>query len=89
MYDCLYTTDPLASTTIGFTCTASSTPIATSSDIVVLPTMSAGEVLVAFLLFCTIMIELTRLVLASLDRVALKKSYLGYSGGDVEIRNDI
>lgn len=79
------TTNPLASSTTVF---ASST-IATTSDIVILPTMTAGEVLIAFFLFVLILIALARSVIAALDRVRTKRQILGYAGGDVEIRDDI
>lgn len=67
---------------------ASST-IATSTDVVILPQISAGEVLVAFLLFLLILLELFKMTINALDRIKTKKTYLGYSGGDVEIRDDL
>lgn len=66
-----------------------STSIATSSDIVILTQFSAGEVLIAFLLFIQVLLQLLTMTLRALDRVKTKKSYLGYSGGDVEVRDDI
>jgi hypothetical protein len=66
-----------------------STSIATSTDIVILPQFSAGEVLISFLLFVLVLLELLKMTLSALDRVKTKKKYLGYSGGDVEIRDDL
>ena len=74
------------------TCAIStSTPplIATSTDIVILPTMTAGEVLIAFFLFVIVLLHLFSLVIGGLERIKTKKKYLAYGGGDVEIREDI
>lgn len=73
------------------TCTlaTSTAAIATTSDIVLVPTLTAGEVLVALFLFVLILIALGKGVLAALDRIVTKKKIIAYSGGDVEIRNDI
>lgn len=95
MYDCIYHYDELASSTdriASSTCGVSTTSpanIATTSDIVILPTMSAGEVLIAFFLFVLILILIARSIVSALNRVETKKTVLGYSGGDVEVRNDI
>ena len=51
--------------------------------------MTAGEVLIAFFLFAIVLLMLLRLLLGALDRVKTKRSYMGYAGGDVEIRDDI
>jgi len=56
---------------------------------VVLPTFSAGEVLISFFLFVMILISLARGVMEALDMVKTRKRVLAYSGGDVEIRDDV
>lgn len=95
MYECDYHYSTEASSTgqiASSSCAIStSTPplIATSSDIVIVPTFTAGEVLICFFLFALILILLGRGVLAALDRIKTKKTVLGYSGGDVEIRHDL
>jgi ABC-type arginine/histidine transport system permease subunit len=95
MYETTYHYDPLASTTsqIASSTTVLSTStvpqIATTTDIVILPTYTAGEVLISLFLFCLILIQLLQMLLSALDRVQTKRKYLGYNGGDVEIRNDI
>jgi len=82
--------DDASSTLSGWSCAyATSTPsIATSTDIAILPTMSAGEVLIAFFLFCIILIMLARGLFSALDRIRTRRKVLGYSGGDVELRDD-
>lgn len=96
MYECDYHYDGTASTTAGTlassTCSISTTTpptIATTSDIVILPTITAGEVLISFLLFCLIVVVLTKYMISALNRVKTRKQYLGYAGGDVEMRDDI
>lgn len=93
MYDCIYhyetssTTPQLASSTCAL---STSTPsIATTSDIVTVPSMTAGEILIAFLLLALILVQMTGYLVAALDRIRTKKQVLGYGGGDVELRDDI
>ena len=93
-FDTIYHYDPTASTTnqIASSTTLLSTttqPIATTSDIVILPTMTAGEVLIAFFLFVLVLLSLARMLFSALDRVRTKRKIMAYAGGDVEIRNDI
>jgi len=54
---------------------------------VILPTFSAGEVLISFFLFAQILLMLASGVLGALDRVKTRKKVLAYGGGDVEIRD--
>jgi len=95
MYETIYHYDDSASTTpriaSSTTALSTSTPpgIATTTDIVILPTYTAGEVLISFFLFVLILLQLLQMLLRALDRVKTKRKYLGYAGGDVEIRDDI
>jgi len=65
------------------------TSIATSTDVVVYGSLSAGEILIAFMLFAMITIYLTELLARALGFVKTKKKFLAYNGGDVEIRDDL
>lgn len=71
------------------TCNVATSTIATTTDIYTLPTFTAGEIFTDFLLFVIIVLMLTTLVFKALDRVKIRRTYLNYSGGDVEIRDDI
>lgn len=66
-----------------------STNIASSSDIQVYGSFSAGEILIAFLLLCMILLSLIKGIAGALSHIQTKKKYLGYSGGDVERRDDL
>jgi len=76
---------------VAWDCSYSTTTpaIATSTDIAILPTMTAGEVLIAFFLFALILISLGSSLIGALDRVKTRKKVLGYGGGDVEVRDEI
>lgn len=63
--------------------------ISTSSDIQVYGYFSAGEILIAFLLTIMIFLKLAKLLTSALSNIITGKKYLGYSGGDVEIRKDL
>lgn len=76
----------IPTTTVGYN---PSTNIATTTDVKIYGSISAGEVLIAFLLFSMIVIKLTTLIARGLDKIKSKKEYLAYGGGDVEIKNDI
>lgn len=71
---------------IGFSPT---TTISTSSDITVYGYMSSGEVLIALLLFLSILLSLSQMIAQGLNKVNTKRQFLGYGGGDVEIRYDL
>lgn len=64
---------------------ATSTEIATSSDISVVGTMSAGEVMLSLLVFILIVIELFKTLAQALRTVNKKRKQLAYAGGDVDI----
>lgn len=96
MYDCIYFYDTasasssvpiLASSTCALS--TSSPAIATSSDIAILPSLTAGEILNASLLFSLIVILMGRFVVDSVTAITTKKRFLGYGGGDVELRDDV
>jgi hypothetical protein len=66
------------------------TTIATSTNIKIYGAFSAGEVLIALFLFLLIVIELSKTIIAQgLSNIKTKKKFLGYSGGDVEVREDL
>ena len=92
MYDCDYfyiaSSTEIASSTCSLSTTSPST-IATTSDIIIVPTMTAGEVLIAWFLFLIVMLMLAQFVFKALDRVRIKRKVIGYSNGDVEVREDV
>jgi len=65
------------------------TEISTSSDITIYGSFSAGEILIAFLLLCMIVLSLIKGIAGALSHIKTKKTYLSYSGGDVEVRDDL
>jgi len=76
---CTYTTSMFAPTTT----------ISSSTVIAVYGSMTAGEVLMITMMFILIVIEMMKMLTRSLDRIKTKKTYIGYSGGDVEIRDSL
>ena len=68
---------------------APGTTTATSTDIQMYASFTAGEVFMAMLMFVLIVIELGKMLARALDRVKTKKKFLSYSGGDVEVRQDL
>jgi len=64
------------------------TTISSSTDIAIYGSMSAGEILISLFLFVIIWILLLKSMVAGLKNLKTKKRYLGYNGGDVEIRDD-
>lgn len=71
------------------TSTVSTSTIASSTDIYIDPVISAGDVLISLLLFLLFWAKLMEMVARGLSSVKTKRKFLGYSGGDVEIREDI
>jgi len=65
------------------------TEISSSSDIQILGVFSAGEILIAFLLLCLILLSLIKGLASALSNIKTKKKYLSYGGGDVEVRDDL
>lgn len=65
------------------------TTIASSTDIQVYGSLSAGEILISLLLFLMIVISVLKGTINMLERIKTKKTFLAYRGGDVEIRDDL
>lgn len=63
--------------------------IATTTDLTLYGSFTAGEVVIALFLFFLICIELLKSIIASLNKIGTGKTYLQYNGGDVEIRKDL
>lgn len=80
--------DGLATSSITLNAYNPTTTIASSSNIAIYGSMSAGEVLIALFLFMLLWLKLMELVARGLSVLKTKKTFLGYSGGDVEIRED-
>ena len=76
----------MASSSVGYNPT---TTIASSTSIQVYGSMTAGEVLIILLLFLIIVLKLTEYMAKALSIIKTKKRFLGYGGGDVEIREDL
>lgn len=68
---------------------APSTTISSSTSIQVYGSFTAGEVLMCFFMFALILIELIKMLAHALNKINTKKKYLGYSGGDVEVREEM
>lgn len=64
------------------------TEITGTSSIQVYGVYTAGEIIIAFLLTLLIFLKLSEMLVLALSKVQTKKTFLGYSGGDVEIRKD-
>jgi len=65
------------------------TTIASSTDIKIYASFSAGEIMISLLLFLLIFIKLVEFIAKGLSNIKTKKKFVGYQGGDVEIREDI
>lgn len=63
--------------------------IATSTDINIYGSMSAGEIMITLLLLFLIVIELFKTLAQSISNVNTKRKYIAYSNADVEIREDL
>lgn len=68
---------------------APTTSISSSTDIQIYGSFTAGEVLMTFLMFVLIVIELVKMLAHALNKIKTKKTYLQYGGGDVEVREDL
>lgn len=66
---------------------APTTTIATSTDIKVYASLTAGEVLMALMMFILIVVEMIKMMFRALDRIKTKKKFLGYSSAEVEIKD--
>lgn len=80
-----YTSDFATTTEVGYNPT---TTISTSSDITIYGSMSAGEVIISLILFLILWVKLVEYLIKGLSNFRTKKRFLGYHGGDVEIRED-
>jgi len=63
--------------------------VTTSTDFKVDPVITGGEIIIIFFLVLFSFIMILRFLAKSIDRITTNKKYLGYHGGDVEIRKDI
>jgi len=68
---------------------APTTTIASSTDIQVYASFTAGEVLMALFMFIMIAIELFKMLTRSLDRIKTKRNYMGYTNSEVEIKEEL
>lgn len=64
------------------------TTISSSTDIKIYGSFSAGEIIISILLLMIFTVKVAELLAKSLSSVNIKKKFLGYNGGDVEIRED-
>jgi len=76
---CTYTTSMFAPTTT----------ISSSTSIAIYGSMTAGEILMITMMFVLIVIELFKMLTRSLDKIKTKKTFLGYSKSEVEVREDL
>lgn len=81
-----YLTSDFSTSTSGYNPTSN---ISSSSDVQIYGAISSGEVLISLLLICIIVMYIIRLLASSLSRIKTSKTFLSYSGGDVEIRKDL
>lgn len=86
---CTQTNTATSSGSVTFTGYNPTTTIATSTDIKIYGAMSAGEVIIALFLFVVIFLKMVELLARALSAIKTKKRFLGYGGGDVEIREDL
>ncbi len=71
------------------TTSTSSSPITSSSSILFLGQMTAGELMISFLLFLGIVLYLTTMIPRALSKIKTSKTFMAYSGGEVEIRENL
>ena len=58
-------------------CSATTTTIATTSDIVVLPTFSAGEAMVSLLLLVLVLLQVGAFAVGALEKIKTRRTYEG------------
>lgn len=68
--------------------TTSTTTVSTSSQFYVNPVFTGGDIIIIFFALIFLFFMITQAVIKSIDRIKTKKTYMGYTGGDVEIRED-
>lgn len=64
------------------------TTTATTSDIQLYASFTAGEVLMTALMFILIVIELFKMLTRALDKIKTKKKFIGYTNAEVEIKEE-
>jgi len=68
---------------------APTTTITASSSIALYGSITAGELLIILFTFIMIILELTKMLIKALDRIRTKKKFLNYSGGEVEVKEEL
>lgn len=68
---------------------APTTTIASSTDIQVYGSFSAGELVMSFLMFMLLVIELGKIIANGLEKINTKRKYIRYQNADTEITDDI
>jgi len=68
---------------------APTTTIASSTDIQVYGSFSAGELVMSFLMFMLLVIELGKIIANGMDKINTKRKYIRYQNADTEITDDI
>lgn len=68
---------------------APTTTIASSTAIQLYGSFTAGEIVMSFLMFMLIVIELGKIIANGLNKINTHKKFLHYGGGDVELTDDI
>jgi hypothetical protein len=82
------TTTPTTTTNITLNSYNPTTTISSSSDIAIYGAISAGEIVISLFLFLIICFLLITKMISGLNMIKTKKQFLGYNGGDVEVRDD-
>jgi len=67
---------------------APTTTIASSTDIQVYGSFTAGELVMAFLMFSLIVIELGKIIANGLEKINTKRKYIRFQNNDTEISED-
>jgi len=65
------------------------TEISSSTDIQVYGSFTAGELVMSFLMFALIVIELGKIIAHGLAKINTKRMFIRYRDADTEITNDI
>lgn len=88
MYDCEYhystdasSTGEIASSSCAISTTTPAT-IATTSDVAISPTLSAGDILISTLLVILIVIQICELIVAALSPIKVQRRFLGNNSRD-------
>jgi len=68
---------------------APTTTIASSTDIQVYGSFTAGELVMSFLMFALIVIELGKIIAHGLSKIKTHKKFIRYNDSDVEVTDDI